>query len=84
MYEIKDKNKAIYFTNKNDADNYNDYLKNGLKVIRTQGKTYYFNNGDRLFNVSISNEKNYVLETRTGRKITSEKLQKKHIAAIAA
>lgn len=72
MYEVKDKNKVIYFTNKTDADNYNDYLKNGLKVIRTQGKTYYFNNGDRLFDVSISNEKNYMLETRTGRTITSK------------
>lgn len=82
MYEVKDKNKVIYFTNKADADNYNDYLKNGLKVIRTQGKTYYFNNGDRLFDVSISNKKNYVLETRTGKRITSGKLQKRHIAVI--
>lgn len=82
MYEVKDKNKVIYFTNKADTDNYNDYLKNGLKVIRTQGKTYYFNNGDRLFDVSISNKKNYVLETRTGKRITSRKLQKRHIAVI--
>ena len=82
MHEVKDKNKVIYFTNKADADNYNDYLKNGLKVIRTQGKSYYFNNGDRLFDVSISNKKNYVLETRTGKRIVSEKLQKRHIAVI--
>lgn len=82
MYEVKDKNKIIYFTNKTDADNYNDYLKNGLKVIRTQGKTYYFNNGDRLFDVSISDEKNYVLETRTSRTVTNKKLQRKHLEAI--
>lgn len=82
MYEVKDKNKVIHFTNKTDADNYNDYLKNGLKVIRIQGKTYYFNNGDRLFDISISNEKNYVLETRTGRIVTNKKLQRKHLEAI--
>ena len=82
MYEVKDKNKIIYFANKTDADNYNDYLENGLKVIRTQGKTYYFNNGDRLFDVSISDEKNYVLETRTGRTVTNKKLQRKHLELI--
>ena len=82
MYEVKDKNKIIYFTNKTGADNYNDYLENGLKVIRTQGKNYYFNNGDRLFDVSISYEKNYVLKTRTGRTVTNKKLQRKHLEVI--
>lgn len=82
MYAVKDKNKIIYFINKTDADNYNDYLENGLKVVKTQGKTYYFNNGDRLFDVSISNEKNYVLETRTGRTVTNKKLQRKHLEVI--
>lgn len=83
MYEVKDKNRIIYFFNKTDADNYTDYLQNGLKITRTQRRTYYYNNGDRLINIGIGNEKRYILETRTGRKITSEKLQKKHIAAIA-
>lgn len=82
MYEVKDKNKVIYFTDKADADNYNDYLKYGLKVVRTQGKIYYFNNGDRLFDVSISNKKNYILETRTGRTVTNEKLQRKYLELI--
>ena len=82
MYEVKDKNKTIYFTKKTDADNYNDYLKNGLKIIRRQGTTYYFNNGDRLFDVSISDERRYILETRTGRTITNKKLQRKHLEAI--
>lgn len=82
MYEVKDKNKVIYFTNKADADNYNDYLKNGLKVIRTQGRTYYFNNGDRLIDTSYLGKKIYILETRTGKRITNGKLQKRHIAVI--
>lgn len=82
MYEVVDKNRRILFASKVDADNYNNYLKNGLKVIRTQGRTYYFNNGDRLINASYLGKKIYVLETRTGKRITSEKLQKRHIAVI--
>lgn len=82
MYEVVDKNRRILFASKADADNSNDYLKNGLKVIRTQGRTYYFNNGDRLIDASYLGKKIYVLKTRTGKRITSEKLQKRHIAVI--
>lgn len=83
MIEIKDKHRIISFTHQKDADNYKDYLKNGLKVIRKDGRTYHFNNGDRLINVSLQGEENqrYVLHTRN-KTITSEKLQKKHIQAI--
>lgn len=83
MIEVKDRNKTIYFTHQPDADNYNDYLENGLKVIRTNNRTYYFNNGDRLIDVSIQGEqkKRYVLHSGH-RTITSEKLQRKHIRAI--
>lgn len=83
MFEVKDKNRAIYFTRQEDADNYNDYLKNGLKVVRKNGRSYHFNNGDRLINVSMQGEQKqrYVLHTRN-KTITSEKLQKKHIEAI--
>ena len=83
MFEVKDKNRTIYFTRQKDADNYNDYLQNGLKVIRADGRTHYFNNGDRLINVSMQGEQKqrYVLHTRN-KTITSEKLQKKHIEAI--
>ena len=83
MIEVKDRNKTIYFTHQSDADNYNDYLENGLKVIRTNNRTYYFNNGDRLIDVSIQGEqkKRYVLHSGH-RTITSEKLQRKHIRAI--
>ena len=82
MIEVKDGTKTIYFTHRADADNYNDYLQNGLKVIRTDRRTYHFNNGDRLIDVSTQGEqkKRYVLHTRN-RTITSEKLQKKHIQA---
>ena len=82
MYEVVDKNRRILFINKIDADNYVDYMHYGLKVIRRQNRTYYFNNGDRLIDTSYLDKKSYVLETRTGKRITSEKLQKRHIAAI--
>ena len=84
MIEVKDGNRTTYFARQEDADNYNDYLRNGLKVIRTDSRTHYFNNGDRLIDVSMQDEqkKRYVL--RSGhRTITSEKLQKKHIQAIS-
>ena len=84
MFEVKDKNKTIYFSRKTDADNYNDYLENGLKVIRTDNRTYHFNNGDRLIDVSMQGEqkKRYVLHSGD-RTITSERLQRKHIQAIS-
>lgn len=83
MFEVKDGNRTIYFSRKADADNYNDYLQNGLKVIRTDSKTYHFNNGDRLIDVSNHGEesKRYVLISGN-RRITSEKLQRKNIQAI--
>ena len=84
MIAIKHGNKTKYFANQADADNYNDYLKNGLKVIRTDNRTYYFNNGDRLMDVSMQGEqkKRYVLHSGH-RTITSEKLQRKYIQAIS-
>lgn len=84
MFEVKDGNRTIYFIRQEDADNYNDYLQNGLKVIRADGRTYHFNNGNRLINVSMQGEQKqrYVLHTRN-KTITSEKLQKKYIEAIS-
>ncbi len=83
MIEVKEGKRTIYFAHQSDADNYNDYLKNGLKVIRQDGKTYFFNNGDRLINVSMQGEKvqRYILH-QGNRTIASPKLQKKHIQAI--
>lgn len=83
MIKIKDGNKIISFAHQIDADNYKEYLENGLKIIRKDSRTYHFNNGDRLINVSLQGEEKqrYVLHTRN-KTITSEKLQKKHIQAI--
>ena len=84
MTEVKEGKKTIYFTHQEDADNYNDYLQNGLKVIRRDNRTCYFNNGDRLINVSMQGEKKqrYVLHSNH-KTITSGRLQQKHIRAIS-
>lgn len=34
MYEVVEKNRKNFLTNKTDADNYVDYMRYGLKVIR--------------------------------------------------
>ena len=84
MFEVKDGSKIIYFAHQADADNYNDYLRNGLKVIRTDSRTHYFNNGDRLIDVSMQGEqkKRYVLHSGH-RTITSERLQREYIKSIS-
>lgn len=84
MIEVKDGKKTIYFMNQVDADNYNDYLKNGLKMIKKAGKTYHFNNGDKLINVSMQDKgkQRYILHSGH-RTIKSEKLQRKHIEVIS-
>ena len=85
MIEIKEGNKTIWFADQKDADGYTDYLQNGLKVIRKDGRTFYFNNGDTLIDISLPAEENkrYILHYRNGKKATCEKLQKRHIQAIA-
>ena len=84
MIEVREKNIIHYFSRQADADNYKDYLKNGLKVIRKDNRTFYFNNGDRLINVSMQGEtkQRYVLHRHDGRKATNEKLLKKYIEAL--
>ena len=84
MIEVREKNIIHYFSRQEDADNYNDYLQNGLKVIRKDNRIFYFNNGDRLIDVSLPAEvkKRYVLHRHDGRKATNEKLLKKYIEAL--
>ena len=82
MYIVKDGNKEIHFAHKIDADNYTDYINNGLKLIKASSKTYYFNNGSRLIDVSMGDNNKYVLTTYNGRVIRSITLQRKYINLI--
>ena len=78
MYEVKDKNKTLLFSNKTDADNYIDYLQHGLKCIAKKDRTYCFNNGARLIDVSLygTNNEKFVLHYNN-KCIVSKTLQKK-------
>lgn len=83
MFEVKDKDRVIYFTKKIDADNYNDYLHNGLKVIRKDSRTYWFNNGGRLIDISARGAEQPEYVSRKGNRLmTNERLLKKYIAKI--
>ena len=88
MLEVSRGNKRItmHFSSKKDEDDYSDYLNNGLKMIGKDSatKVYYFNDGSRLFDVSMKTDtsKRYVLRTLSGRTITSPKLQKKYTALV--
>lgn len=83
MFEVRDRDRVIYFTKKIDADNYNDYLRNGLKVIRKDSRTYWFNNGGRLIDVSMrgAEKPEYVLR-KGNRLMTNERLLRKYIKVI--
>lgn len=82
MYIVKEGDKEIHFAHEIDADNYTDYINNGLKLIKALGKTYYFNNGSRLINVSMGDNNRYVLTIYNGRVIRSITLQRKYINLI--
>jgi hypothetical protein len=83
MYEVKDKNKTYLFSNKTDADNYIDYLQHGLKCISQKDRTYCFNNGARLIDVSLygTNNEKFVLHYNN-KCIVSKTLQKKYIKVL--
>lgn len=83
MYEVKDKNKTYLFSNKTDADNYIDYLQHGLKCISQKDRTYCFNNGARLIDVSLygTNNEKFVLHYNN-KCIVSKTLQQKYIKVL--
>lgn len=64
MYKIKvSPRKTKFFTAEQDYLNYKDYMDNGLKVVRTEPRTTFFNDGSMLIDVSLEDatEKTYVL-----------------------
>lgn len=86
MYEVKNGKITKYFANKKDADNYIDYIENGLKVVSKSIGCWEFNDGSLMSDVIMrgATEKKYVLRKHgvNGDKITSERLQKKYIKAL--
>jgi len=62
-------------------EDFNDYRKNGLKIVKKEERTWYFNNGDILYDVSAHDAfpKRYLLEPKFGKMITNKVAQMKHI-----
>ena len=86
MFEVKNGKITKYFADKKDADNYIDYIENGLKVVGKSIGCYKFNDGSLMSDVIMKDatEKKYVLHKHgvNGDRITSERLQKKYIKAL--
>ena len=86
MIEVKDGKVTHYFVNKTDADNYIDYMENGLRVVGKSIGCWKFNDGSLMSAVTPKGvtEKSYVLHKHgfSGGTITSERLQKKYIKAL--
>lgn len=86
MIEVKNGKITKYFSDKKDADNYIDYMKNGLKVVGKSIGCWKFNDGSLMSDVTMRGEtkKKYVLHKcgLGGGRITSERLQKKYIKAL--
>ena len=82
MYDIKDGNKIHFFTNREDIKTFEDYKENGLKVIRRDKNTIYFNDFSRLSIVSMPNEKEkrYVLRKNNGKTVKAKQLINRYIA----
>lgn len=45
MHKVTHGNKTIYFCKKEDAENYKDFLENGLKIVRQSCGGWLFNDG---------------------------------------
>lgn len=86
MIEVKDGKITRYFSNKADADNYINYMENGLKVVGKSIGCWLFNDGSLMSDVTPKGaiEKSYVLHRHgiLSQKITNPKLQGKYIKAL--
>lgn len=66
---------------KEDAENYKDFLENGLKIVRQSCGGWLFNDGSVLHDISIGINKKYVL--RKGNKTYNAlRYQKKYIEVL--
>lgn len=83
-YTIQAGKSTITFFNKSDYLHFKDFLENGLKAIRKESRTTYFNDGSRLIDVSMSAEtkKRYVLRDRHNKTLTAERYIKKYVSAM--
>lgn len=79
-WRVDTKDGYTLFAYKKDAENYMDYLANGLKVVQQKDRTYRFNDGSMLIDVTPATGvavRKFVLH-KNNRTIVSEKLMKKY------
>lgn len=85
MFRVETSKGYILFSKKEDADNYEDYKKNGLKIVGKSCGGWKFNDGSVLFDITPYGRKGerYSLH-RGNRDIMGKRLQKKYIAVLNA
>lgn len=83
MFRVDTKKGYKLFTYEEDANNYKDFLENGLKIVGKSCGGWLFNDGSILFDTSIkgATNKTYYLK-QENRGIKSERLLKKYIALL--
>ena len=83
MFRVNTKNGYKLFAHEEDANNYKDFLENGLKVVRRSCGGWLFNDGSILFDVTMKGSVNKKYALKIGNKtITSERLQRKYIVVL--
>lgn len=83
MFRVDTKNGYKIFAQEDDANNYKDFLENGLKIVRRSCGGWLFNDGSILFEIKVRGciDKKYFLK-KDNRDITSERLYKKYVEVL--
>ncbi len=74
MFRIDTQNGYKLFVKEEDANNYKDFLENGLKIVRKCCGGWLFNDGSILFDISSLKQGN--------KNIKSEKLLRRYIEVL--
>lgn len=83
MYKVTHGNKTVYFCKKEDAENYKDFLENGLKIVRKSCGGWLFNDGAVLFDVTMIGDTDKKYSLKKGNKTYNAlKYQKKYIQVL--
>ena len=83
MFRVDTQNGYKLFVKEEDANNYKDFLENGLKIVRKCCGGWLFNDGSILFDISIPGTKKKTYSLKQGNKnIKSEKLLRRYIEVL--
>ena len=88
MYELAEKKRGKVikhmFSQKDDYNNYVDYMHNGLRIVRwsPDKRTYFFNNGAVCFVIKIISTGENKISLHVNNRCTQDKRQTKKYAAL--